>query len=115
MSTPGPDLASRITHLDGEVVIALTGEFDVATIPDLVAAVESVTGAYTKTLVIDARELTFVGLAGLRSLADITVALGARDIPVRVTGLSDLALRVIQVAELSVLDAVSKPERSDQL
>lgn len=67
-----------MTALDLEVVrngsritVRLSGEFDISGVRPFHRAVADVEAAPQETLVVDLRDLTFIGAAGLRSLIEL--------------------------------------------
>ena len=69
------DFEVRVTTERGATVVALRGELDIATIPALRRDMAAARQSATEDVVIDARDLTFVGLQGFRALLSETQAL----------------------------------------
>jgi anti-sigma B factor antagonist len=65
--TPG-ELLLRAAHVGGEYILALAGELDLATAPELEAKVSQLCSDGAKAVVLDLRGLTFMDSTGLRAL-----------------------------------------------
>jgi anti-sigma B factor antagonist len=61
----GPTLGLEVTDGEGGIVIALSGELDLATAPELWAAMDTALAAGRRDLVLDLTELAFVDSTGL--------------------------------------------------
>jgi anti-sigma B factor antagonist len=61
----GPTLGLHVTEHDAAVVISLSGELDLATAPELWAAIDPALAAGRHHLVLDLTDLTFVDSTGL--------------------------------------------------
>lgn len=65
------------------VVVALTGELDLSTVPQAQAALEELLGVGFPHVTVDLRRLTFIDSAGLRLLVRTAAAARERDATLR--------------------------------
>jgi anti-anti-sigma factor len=68
MATPPEEFAISTAEVDGRAHVTLRGELDLATAPDLEAALSDLLDA-GQDVVVDLRELAFLDSTGLRVLA----------------------------------------------
>ena len=68
---------AHLSHLDGSVVVALTGEIDLAAAPHLRAVLEAAVAASNRVIV-DCDQLTFIDSCGMRELVLASNALTGR-------------------------------------
>jgi anti-sigma B factor antagonist len=57
--------------MDGEVRLAVAGELDIASAPDLLARIEQVELSTPHTLALDLAEVTFMDVSGMRVLLEV--------------------------------------------
>jgi anti-sigma B factor antagonist len=98
-----PFSADAVDH-DGDVVLSLTGELDIATAPKLGNVVNEVAGPYLRRLTVDLGCLSFVDVVGLRALLDARRTTVATNAKFRLCSVSDLTLRVIRLVDLPGLE-----------
>jgi anti-anti-sigma factor len=84
---------AHVSHLDGSVVVAVTGEIDLATAPHFRAVLEAAATA-TNRVIVDCDQLTFIDSCGLRELVFASNALAGR---------GSLTLRNVHEAQMRVL------------
>lgn len=66
----GPFLSGRVTHADGAVTMALTGEFDMAAVPHVRTLLAGLESDDPREIVVDLTELGFIDSSGLSVLID---------------------------------------------
>jgi anti-sigma B factor antagonist len=76
MSSPG-EFTYTAQRRDDTVVLALHGELDLATAPDLEEAADEVLASSCTHFVIDLRDLDFLDSSGMRAFLRIQAKLGA--------------------------------------
>lgn len=81
-------------------VVAITGELDLSTVPDLAAVLEALVSRGHRIISVDCRDLQFIDASGLRALIAVRVRLAGAEGEVRVHGLSDFAYRLFEIAGL---------------
>jgi anti-anti-sigma factor len=91
-----PFLRVRVERDGGVCVLAVSGELDIATTPELARQAASVIETPPVRLVLDLSGLEFIDCAGARALADVVEALPA-GCPVTVGSMSCMAQRVLGV------------------
>jgi len=86
----------------GAVVVAVSGELDLATVPVLRERLDSLEEVSTapSPLVVDLSALTFIGSAGLALLVDLHHKCAERDIPLALVATGSVVPRAIQVTAL---------------
>jgi anti-sigma B factor antagonist len=82
---------------DGQVVIALQGQVDLATAPQLADAVAGATRQGAETVVVDLTDVDFLDSAGVRALVESAQAAAATGVTVSVTGASGWVARVLEI------------------
>jgi anti-sigma B factor antagonist len=80
------------------LVVALDGELDISTAPQLAARIDELLGAGLRHLVVDVSGLTFVDVAGLRALSALRTQARQQLIALRLTGASRHIRRVLGIA-----------------
>jgi anti-anti-sigma factor len=84
---------------DGTHRVSLRGELDIASVPTLESVFDSPAADAGPTLVLDLRELTFVDLAGIRSLGQLHARMSTADQPARVAPSESVHVRrMLQLA-----------------
>ena len=104
-ATGGPVLDTRVVETGSTVVVALSGELDLATAPQLRACLAPlVTGATAPDeLVLDLSELTFLDASGISALLTVQRALAGRGGRLALRSPSRLVRRVVRVLDLDGL------------
>ncbi len=92
----------RHSRVAEAAIVAVFGEIDMATAPELASAIESV-GDGAGRVVVDLSEVTFLDSSGLNALVHCQRALEARQIAFRVVSPANhLIRRVFEIAQLTV-------------
>ena len=84
--TPGTDpMPFRVTVMRGreQAVLRLEGELDYASVQELSDAVDHVLACNPSVIVVDAADLEFADVAGLRPLIDLAARLGPGTVQIR--------------------------------
>jgi anti-sigma B factor antagonist len=106
VSHPGDELDLCGIQSGDALRIVVAGDLDVATVPDLRAAVEQL-AAHGMTVALDLDDLAFIDLAGVRELVRLKAAARAGGWTLELAGVRE---RVRQVADLCGLrDALVYP------
>ena len=106
MPIGGNSLVIDTIDVDGQSVIALTGEIDVATAPALTAAIEECLRR-AGTVVLDFAGVTFMDSSGLNVLvATSTRRIGSHDAVL----IRNASARVVQLMNITGLDALIRLE-----
>ncbi len=99
MTNP-PPLELRSSHVSGVLVVEAEGEIDMATAPQLAAAVSVVDGA--TRVIVDLTAVTFLDSSGLNALVHARRELSAREVSFRIVSPKDQAVRqVFEIAQLT--------------
>ena len=98
MPRPETLFSAQLVHEDGSVLLALSGELDIATVPILCRAVEAVLSPHLRAVTLDIADLRFVDVAGLRGLLQVKERAEAVDAVFRLRSVRDLARRTIRLA-----------------
>lgn len=81
---------------DGRVVVALQGQVDLATAPQLAQAVAGAT-KQGDAVVVDLTDVDFLDSAGVRALVESAQAAASAGVAVTVTGASGWVARVLEI------------------
>ena len=102
---------------DGYALIAVAGDLDLATAPELAALGEQVVTAGAANVVVDANELAFCDSSGLRVLVQIANDLHPGGGKLVIAGAKPIVLRVLEITGLTdtVVLADSVPEAAAAL
>lgn len=98
---PSASLLSVTTDraASGVAILHAAGELDVATVPQLDAEARQVLHAGARGLVLDLREVGFLGIAGLTVLFDLVSLADARQATCRVVAATHPVFRALQVGD----------------
>lgn len=108
-SVPGRDVASpfelgvRVVQYDEEAVVAVDGELDIATVPELQREVESLWARSMDVLTVDLEQVAFMDSSGLRLLNELRVQAQDRDVTFALYGVQPPVLRVLEVTGMAPL------------
>lgn len=104
-ATGGPALDTRVTREGATVVVALSGELDLATAPRLRSCLAPMVTAATapQELVLDLSDLSFLDASGISALLTVQRALAARGGRLCLRSPSRLVRRIVQVLDLDGL------------
>jgi len=69
-STPTPAFQATVERLDGHALVSASGEIDIATTPQLRAAIEQAMGDSADAVVVDLTRVTFMESTGLRAMLE---------------------------------------------
>jgi anti-sigma B factor antagonist len=105
--------ATQVVHQNGSLVLRLSGELDMATVPLLREVVAELVSPHLRSVTIDMSGLDFVDLVGLRAISEVNLAVAAANTTFRLRAVSVTALRVIRVAELDDLMAAIETTMTD--
>ena len=103
--TGGPALGTRVLSEGERVVVALSGELDLATAPQLRSCLAPLVTSPTapQELVLDLSELCFLDASGISALLTVQRALAARGGRLALRAPSRLVRRVVKVLDLDGL------------
>jgi anti-sigma B factor antagonist len=82
---------------DGRVVVALQGQVDLATAPQLAQAVAGAAKQGSGAVVVDLTDVDFLDSAGVRALVESAQAAATAGVAVTVTGASGWVARVLEI------------------
>ena len=82
---------------DGVVVLALTGEFDLAAAPELRERLAAARAAGPRGVVLDMAEVAFVDSSTLRELLRADIALGEDGVPLVLCGVQPAVGRLLEL------------------
>jgi anti-sigma B factor antagonist len=82
---------------DGRVVVALQGQVDLATAPQLAQAVAGATKQGGDAVVVDLTDVDFLDSAGVRALVESAQAAATAGVTVTVTGARGWVARVLEI------------------
>lgn len=100
-SQQADDLASFSTeHIDGGVVLRISGEIDMLTTPRLREELGKLIDAHPKVVVLDMTTVVFFASSGLASLVEAREAAAAAGVPLRLACLSRSVRRPLQITGL---------------
>ena len=104
-ATGGPVLDTRVVETGSTVLVALSGELDLATAPQLRSCLAPLVTARTAPdeLVLDLSALTFLDASGISALLTVQRALAARGGRLALRSPSRLVRRVVKVLDLDGL------------
>ena len=104
-----PSFSVTVTDAgDGRAVVAASGELDIATAPQLVAAVAGLAPPATTAIAIDLSGLTFIDSSGINALRATVRAAGSRGAGAIVASPSERVQRVldlVRIAEIVPLES----------
>jgi anti-anti-sigma factor len=102
---PGRQRRKPERQEDGSLVLFLNGELDMATAPMLARALNELVEPHTWSLMLDRGGLSFVDVVGLRALSEARRMAVSAGLLSRLRAVSDLAFRVIRLADHVELEA----------
>jgi anti-anti-sigma factor len=107
--------SATVAEIDGESVITLSGELDMATAPDLVAVLDSEVerGLGSGDLLLDLAGLSFIDSSGIAVLVTGQQALIQQERRLSIRGARPHAMKVFEIAGLmELLNVATEPEDS---
>jgi anti-sigma B factor antagonist len=99
----GDPLSTFVTRADGQVVVHLRGELDMATAPALATCLERLCAAHPDTVVVDASHLDFCDSSGLNVLIAYNRRAQQDGVHVLLRGPSDALRRLLEITHLEHL------------
>jgi anti-sigma B factor antagonist len=110
--TTPPELITVTPTAGGRIAVA--GEVDCSTAPQLAACLESVLAAAPPEVVVDLTEVTFMDSAGLHTLVTAHGQATGRGVPLRIRVATRAVLRPIQVTGLEHVLDIERVQPADQ-
>jgi anti-sigma B factor antagonist len=101
MSGSGDVFSAKVVGLDDDAAVFLSGELDMATAPDLTAALDPVIAHGPREVVLDLSELSFVDSSGIAALVEAQHRLGEQERRLSIHGAQRGAVRVFEIAGLT--------------
>jgi anti-anti-sigma factor len=93
----------EIVSNDGQAMIRLSGEVDLAALPVVAQAANEALELSPGSLVVDLAEVTFIDSAGLSALIKMRAAARAVGVPLLVSSPSKVVMRVMEVSGIDRL------------
>jgi anti-anti-sigma factor len=104
---PGADVASplslgiRIVQYDDEAVVAVDGELDIATVPELQREIEPLWARPLNVLTVDLERVDFMDSSGLRALNELRTRAEQSDVTFALFGVQPTVRRVLDVTGMA--------------
>jgi anti-sigma B factor antagonist len=102
-------LSAHVSHEAGRLVLRLVGELDITTAPRLRQAISDLVEPHLGALTLDLADLTFVDLAGLRTILHAKRSADKVGAQFRLRSVNPWTSRVIQLAHFDELEAGIEP------
>jgi anti-sigma B factor antagonist len=96
--------AARVVHQDGSLVVRLSGELDIATVPQLRQLIGELVDPHLRAVTLDMEDLRFVDVTGLRTISEAVQAAAAVDAKVQLRAVSLFVQKVIRIVRFKDLD-----------
>ncbi len=110
MFSHGSALSAATVHEHGSLLLRLAGELDVATALTLRTVVADLVQPELRDVTVDLNSVTFVDVAGVRTLLEAQRAATAAGATFRLSGVNGSTRRIIQLTDHPVLaDAIEDP------
>jgi anti-anti-sigma factor len=106
-STPEADVASPLTlgiqivEYDDEAVVAVEGELDIATVPELQREIEPLWARPLNVLTVDLERVEFMDSSGLRTLNELRTRAEESDVTFALFGVQPTVRRVLDVTGMA--------------
>jgi anti-anti-sigma factor len=117
MSGPSEAFSATAVELDGDVLVVVAGELDMATAPELGRTLDPLLDNGSAEIVLDFSRLTFLDSSGIAVLIDAQQRLTQRGRQLSIRSARDNALRVFEISGLmeflSVEDGVAEETPSN--
>ena len=107
-------LGVRVVEYDDEAVVAVDGELDIATAPDLQREVEPLWARPLSVLTVDLERVDFMDSSGLRALNELRTRAEEHDVTFALFGVQPTVRRVLDItgmASFFELRNTSRPRR----
>src|SRR5690242_2641900 len=104
---PGADIASplslgiQIVQYDDEAVVAVDGELDIATVPELQREIEPLWARPLSVLTVDLERVEFMDSSGLRALNELRTRAEQSDVTFALFGVQPTVRRVLDVTGMA--------------
>jgi anti-sigma B factor antagonist len=95
---------ARTFHENGSALLVLSGELDIATAPELRAAIDAVVDGYLRVLTVDVTALVFLDVAGQRALVDAAASVAALGGRFELRGVREPVRRAIRLVGFQGLE-----------
>jgi anti-anti-sigma factor len=102
-TAPGADVASplslgiQIVQYDDEAVVAVEGELDIATVPELQREIEPLWARPLNVLTVDLERVEFMDSSGLRALNELRTRAEEQDVTFALFGVQPPVRRVLDI------------------
>ena len=112
---PGADLASplslgiQIVQYDDEAVVAVQGELDIATVPELQREIEPLWARPLNVLTVDLEQVEFMDSSGLRTLNELRTRAEERDVTFALFGVQPTVRRVLDITGMASFFELRSP------
>jgi anti-sigma B factor antagonist len=103
----------RTFHEDGSVLLVLSGELDIASAPQVRAAVDAILGAPLRVLTVDLWGVSFLDVCGQRTLLEGLEAAAALGSRCELRGVNDAVRRAIRLVGFDELQRAAGVGTSD--
>jgi anti-sigma B factor antagonist len=111
MTDPSPAFTLQSSAVGDDLVVAVTGEIDMTTAPELAKAIEVISN-HTRNVIVDLGGVTFLDSSGLNALIRGQRGLSKRQVGLRVVAPADgIVRRVFEITQLT--EALSVVESLD--
>lgn len=98
-----PDFTSRTSFENGDAVVAVSGELDLSTVPELSRSLAPVLDAHPHELILDLTGLRFIDSTGLSLIVRTSNALKAHEGTLALTHPSPPVRKVLEIVGLDEL------------
>lgn len=104
---PGADVSSpmslgiQIVQYDDEAVVAVEGELDIATVPELQREIEPLWARPLNVLTVDLERVEFMDSSGLRTLNELRTRAEERDVTFALFGVQPTVRRVLDITGMT--------------
>lgn len=100
MSSSGEDLELKVEDTEPGLVVHVRGELDLASAPQLSAALSEAAGSSTRPVILDLAEVSFIDSSALRALVLAGRELGAAGRQLQIGPRSEMVARVLSMTSL---------------
>jgi anti-sigma B factor antagonist len=106
-TVPGADVASplslgiQIVQYDDEAVVAVDGELDIATVPELQREIEPLWARPLNVLTLDLERVGFMDSSGLRTLNELRTRAEEHDVTLALFGVQPTVRRVLDITGMA--------------
>jgi anti-anti-sigma factor len=100
MNDPAELFSARVVGLDDDSLVALTGELDMATVPELTGVLDQLVKQGPSLVILDFSGLSFIDSSGIAALVDAQHRLNEQGRQMSIRAARSSALRVFEIAGL---------------